>query len=162
MNMDELMQRIDDFTAKKGQLEAELREHGEAALGDAYGQFWHPKLLGFRWTQYTPYFNDGDSCEFEVNDLEIIGIRGHDEFEYYEGGFSLDGESLSRWTNSTLRAAASKDPTIIPALKGVSALHHRLDDHIHQCAFGDHAQVTIRFGEEPQSFTVEIDGYDHD
>jgi hypothetical protein len=24
-----------------------------------------------RWTQYTPYFNDGDTCEFGVNDIEF-------------------------------------------------------------------------------------------
>ena len=26
----------------------------------------YPQLLSFSWTQYTPYFNDGDSCTFSV------------------------------------------------------------------------------------------------
>ncbi len=26
----------------------------------------HPKLESFGWTQYTPYFNDGEACEFST------------------------------------------------------------------------------------------------
>jgi len=27
----------------------------------------NPTLMGFGWTQYTPYFNDGDVCTFRCN-----------------------------------------------------------------------------------------------
>lgn len=30
-----------------------------------------PEVLAIRWSQYTPGFNDGDPCEFSVNDLEV-------------------------------------------------------------------------------------------
>ncbi len=30
-----------------------------------------PGVEGFRWSQYVPGFNDGDACEFTLNDLEI-------------------------------------------------------------------------------------------
>jgi len=30
-----------------------------------------PEVLAVRWSQYTPGFNDGEPCEFSVNDLEI-------------------------------------------------------------------------------------------
>jgi len=29
----------------------------------------HPLLESFSWTQYTPYFNDGDTCSFGVNEV---------------------------------------------------------------------------------------------
>lgn len=30
-----------------------------------------PEVVDFGWTQYTPYFNDGDVCEFGANDLWV-------------------------------------------------------------------------------------------
>ena len=27
----------------------------------------HPKLESFGWSQYTPYFNDGETCTFSAN-----------------------------------------------------------------------------------------------
>ena len=30
-----------------------------------------PLVKRIEWTQYTPYFNDGDSCEFSVNEHRV-------------------------------------------------------------------------------------------
>ncbi len=38
------------------------------------------------WTQYTPYFNDGDVCNFSVGDLEVYG---KDDYGY--------GFEVTRW-----------------------------------------------------------------
>ena len=29
----------------------------------------HPKLKAFKFTAYTPYFCDGDPCEYEIHDV---------------------------------------------------------------------------------------------
>lgn len=34
----------------------------------------HPELAGFTWNQYTPYFNDGDPCEFSYNDYSFCYV----------------------------------------------------------------------------------------
>lgn len=41
----------------------------------------HPGLTSFKWTQYTPYFNDGDACIFSVNryDIEVNGAYSYEE-----------------------------------------------------------------------------------
>ena len=39
----------------------------------------YPDLKSIHWTQYTPYFNDGDECEFGVH--EICFTYGADETE---------------------------------------------------------------------------------
>ncbi|ASR77595.1 hypothetical protein SEA_PARADIDDLES_125 [Streptomyces phage Paradiddles] len=31
----------------------------------------HPQVAKVRWTQYTPYFNDGEACEFETHGAEV-------------------------------------------------------------------------------------------
>lgn len=30
-----------------------------------------PEILAVRWSQYTPGFNDGEPCEFSINDLQL-------------------------------------------------------------------------------------------
>ena len=35
----------------------------------------NPELESFGWNQYTPYFNDGDTCEFSAN-TDYIYING--------------------------------------------------------------------------------------
>lgn len=40
----------------------------------------YSSLVGFRWTQYTPYFNDGDECTFRVNDYPCMKFIGMDDY----------------------------------------------------------------------------------
>lgn len=39
----------------------------------------HPIIGRFTWTQYTPYFNDGEPCEFGVHDLNVVTQRDVDD-----------------------------------------------------------------------------------
>ncbi len=43
----------------------------------------NPTLEAVRWTQYTPYFNDGEPCVFGVNEPYI---RGQFKSKYAEAG----------------------------------------------------------------------------
>lgn len=50
-----------------------------------------PTIFLFGWTQFTPYFNDGDVCEFSVNGLWVKTVEdqqaeesGEDDFEDWE------------------------------------------------------------------------------
>ena len=38
-----------------------------------------PELESFSWTQYAPYFNDGDACTFSAHDIDRV--NGHQEYE---------------------------------------------------------------------------------
>lgn len=46
-----------------------------------------PRVEAIRWSQYTPYFADGDPCEFSVNDLElkVAGVEAGVGGEYEDG-----------------------------------------------------------------------------
>lgn len=37
-----------------------------------------PEVEAVRWEQYTPYFNDGDACEFRIYDasVKLVGVPG--------------------------------------------------------------------------------------
>lgn len=41
----------------------------------------HPSVHLFGWKQYTPYFNDGDICEFGASDFYLITTSDVDQYE---------------------------------------------------------------------------------
>ncbi len=52
-----------------------------------------PKLTRFSWTQYAPYFNDGEPCEFRINDLH--------NYKYGKFEAGADGEcGATEWSNT--------------------------------------------------------------
>lgn len=67
-----LTQLIDQYNeAKKAMMEdggKELAQHLKAILFTPANEH----IAAFRFTAYSPYFNDGDLCTFSVNDLEFI------------------------------------------------------------------------------------------
>jgi hypothetical protein len=123
-------------------------------------------ILEFGWTQYTPYFNDGDRCVFGVeepwfrttadapgdedeSDDDALGIRFHptlaarrydaasDEFVSVE----RDAETVQRWTRCQALADAFASGEF---------------DDVMLDAFGDHARVRVsRSG-------IVVDEYEHD
>jgi hypothetical protein len=58
-----------DLTKLKQDYEKALREKGQEIMKSAVEAFFaaNPKINGVAWTQYTPYFNDGDECHFGVH-----------------------------------------------------------------------------------------------
>ena len=73
MNYEQVIKKIED--SKKQAVELAKKEFmsGAAALFDKY-----PAMNNFSWRQYTPYFNDGEPCEFEVHaeDQSWINCEG--------------------------------------------------------------------------------------
>lgn len=52
----------------------------------------NPRLKCISWTQYTPYFNDGDPCIFRKNDFSFSSFVPEETYydEVEEGGFYED------------------------------------------------------------------------
>ena len=117
------MPTIQDIMAKKAEFQKELTEFGKAALSEEFKKVFdaHPEIKAIRWTQYTPYFNDGETCEFSRHDLEVrLADTAEDEFE-------------SSWN--------AKTPKLKKAFSAVRPLE-RIDEEIFEAVFGDHCQVT--------------------
>lgn len=53
----------------KRKIEAEAKEAFKAAFADFFAK--RPDVLAFRWTQYAPYFNDGEPCTFSRHDIAV-------------------------------------------------------------------------------------------
>jgi len=95
-----------------------------------------------RWEQYTPYFNDGDACEFWVNEPRIKFNNTPEDAGDYEDGFIDDYD-----------VKTGKEKEVFEA---VYEIFKSIDDNIFLSAFDDHVQVTVT------ADGVEVDEYEHD
>ena len=121
----------------------------------------NPKLKSFGWTQYTPYFNDGDTCYFSAN-TDYLYINGEQEDE---ASWSQEKKVISWGTyNRDKRAYEGRieqdNPDYIPELATASAKVKKFlnvfDEDFYQRQFGDHVRITVTEN------GIETEGYEHD
>jgi len=62
---------IEEFKTKKEELKRAMEKDGQKLITELFQKAFDeiPSLQSIEWTQYTPYFNDGDACVFGVNEL---------------------------------------------------------------------------------------------
>lgn len=65
--------KLSAIAEKMRELNEMMKRDGQNALKEAFVDFFnaHPEATSIRWTQYTPYFNDGEACTFSRNDLKL-------------------------------------------------------------------------------------------
>lgn len=150
----------------------------EALLADVFAN----QVYAVTWTQYTPYFNDGDACVFGVNlgeqallktvltdedgeDLEYVDTDKLESLHSYLSGCDDLPEGWEEddfldcgwrvWHNATQGAI-----TLSPALLAIKALIAALEgghcDDVLLENFGDHTTVIAT----PNEYIVRA--YDHD
>ena len=109
-----------------------------------------------RWTQYTPYFNDGDPCMFGTGELFVKLVDGDDTAGDEEDGY------ISAYDMTEHLHGYGNPPTINPGCEDVYAAMKALNDQFGHfedfliVSFGDHAQVTAT------SDGFDIAFYEHD
>jgi hypothetical protein len=125
-------------------------------------------IVEFGWRQYTPYFNDGDPCEFSAHGLWVRTTED-------EGA---DEDVLEMWGHRTLGKATTVWGDVDPATKRrvvvsetyegpdrarydrCKALEKAVEGGAFEVvlleAFGDHAEVTVR------KDGIEVEFYSHD
>ena len=169
------------FEEKKQAFIAELRKEFPSMFIELFAQA--PKLKSVSWTQYTPYFNDGDSCEFSAHtsDLAINGASRYEDDEDSEISvrpiryISLRTEDevrinkeLAEKTKYTWYAKSGiGDSGLSPNPKydidahrvssEISEVLSSIPDDFLRDLFGDHVEVTI-FADG----TIKIKNYEHD
>jgi hypothetical protein len=142
------MTTIQNLMAKKAELVAEMRATGADALKGVFKEFFeaHPTCQAVKWRQYTPYFNDGEPCEFLVHDfsLKMDDTPEDAEDDYGDEGFE-----------STYGSQDKKRPGLTAAVRAVRDIS-KIDDEIFEMSFGDHVGVTATH----EGF--EVEEYSHD
>lgn len=93
-------------------LKAEMQENSKVLMKEAFREFLekYDVVDNIFWTQYTPYFNDGESCEFGVGDVYLILKDDEDPCEY-EGSSLTDKEDVEALKKAIAAIEAwEKDP----------------------------------------------------
>lgn len=88
MNINELKEKIKETNKL-------VSEHAKEVLDKAFADIFtkYPEVVGFKWQQYTPTFNDGDPCVFWLNEPEYILYTK--EFADKVTGEGLDSEAYT-------------------------------------------------------------------
>lgn len=141
---------------KQAQVRKEMQEHGEAALKEAFKAFFeeNPSCRSVRWRQYTPYFNDGETCTFGVHEAYVkMNDEDNDSGDYGDGF-----DSYSDWAHKNGRYKEFPEAAIQAFKKASDAADELVgcEKKLFEMVFGDHVQVTAT-GEG-----FEIEEYEHD
>lgn len=139
--------------AKLEQAVKEARETARNAFMDELKKLFanHPELKTMTWSQYTPYFNDGDPCSFSVNDAYISNYTDISPWGEWTGDddepedlFAID----LGWGDE-----ARQYPDLIELNKFMQS---KLGCDVLEFVFGDHVQVHVT------ATGIEVDEYEHD
>lgn len=114
---------------------------------------WFPTIKTIEWTQYTPWWNDGDPCTFSVHDPEI---NGHAKWAWRTIREAFKGAHAEReWAQGAVKDHREE----LEAGVNYEQVFDFLGAFGHDCylsMFGDHAKVVItRDG-------ITVEEYSHD
>ncbi len=78
-----------DLDAHTAAVHAEIKVEARKVIEAVGAEFFarNPSASAIRWTQYTPYWQDGDTCTFSANDpeLQLFEADDEDSERYFDG-----------------------------------------------------------------------------
>ncbi len=163
MNYQEKLKTLREKNSEILKLKSEIVDISSDIFDDFYKYIFdkYPTLESFGWTQYTPYFNDGDTCVFSVN-TDYITVN--DDY-VDESNWSQKTKVISwgTWNNNTRKYEGrveednpEYDSILSEASNEITNFLGQFDNDFYLSKFGDHAQITIT------KSGVNISDYDHD
>jgi hypothetical protein len=178
------MSKLQALADKLNEAKSAMKRDGEEALKEAFSEFFskHPEASAIVWCQYTPYFNDGDPCEFRVNEAELkvdadkmaVDVakffkedEGDDENYHHGDGCAVNALEMVSSTKYSFYDDYRKERDVIQRnltrseqslVDDFTALAKQLDslDDMLQTVLGDHILVTVT----PEG--IETSDYEHD
>jgi len=147
---------IDEFTSSVRKLEEDLKVRASNLFKEAVKELFVflPDVKAVTWTQYTPYFNDGDECFFRLNEVVYVtgAPEGEEVVDYAASNSPYELEdSDCAFTEYDLEKGSEKREIVKSFEKLLSSMENQL-----KATFGDHVQVIV----SPDK--VIVNEYDHD
>lgn len=100
----------------------------------------HPDIVNISWIQYTPYFNDGEPCEWSCQEPELTVIIDNSEVE-------IDSWDIDK----------DKYKSFKPAYKKILEIYNLIPESVQKNILGNDVKVIISSGK------LEIEDWnDHD
>jgi len=151
---------------------AEAKKQIEKIAADAFKELAveffenHPDIVSCGWTQYTPYWNDGDTCTFSANtEYPIVTFKAKDGkiIRYDENNGTLyqaDSavvEDDIEFSEDEELEMEPYDNEISKHSKAVSKFLSVFDEDDLETMFGDHVEVTVK-----RDGTADTETYEHE
>ena len=173
------------FEEKKQAFVAELRKEFPSMFTELFAQA--PKLKSVSWTQYTPYFNDGEECTFSAHTSDLYINDRHPDYDEddeleddeisvnptvyitlrTEEDVRINKELAEKYNRTWYKKEGIGSSGLAPNPKydadadrvssEISEVLESIPDEFLKDLFGDHSKVTIF-----ANGTIEVDDYDHD
>ena len=153
--------------AKRDKINKELQKESETILKKEFIEFFkeHKGVIKrIQWEQYTPYFNDGDTCEFNFNGLEVVfqdqdlndKLNVEEGYGYEVGSRKWHLGADSSKSEEVKKMLRKKDVTsAFKVLTELNSVLHKMEDQLKE-TFGDHVHIKVT----PES--IDIEEYQHD
>lgn len=130
---------VDEFDRRMKELKTNMMKEFEGTIKGVFMEVFeiHPEIERISWCQFTPYFNDGDPCVFDIHDIHFLTKDDPKD---------MKDEHLYDWHYDIKR---------FPALKSLNNLLHSSEEML-LMLFGDHCQITVtRDG-------IDVEEFEHD
>ena len=157
-----------EFVEHKRAMELKLQE----TMKEDFVAFFkaNPYVGSVIWTQYTPYFNDGEPCEFSRHDFSFLPkldappFSEDDEYEFddpYDMNFFVeskyDSAAYKKLQNDFMEQYGSITfYGTSKAIEEFKAVLNTIPDEVYEAAFGDGKKVIASID------GFETEHYDHD
>lgn len=148
----------------QNELDRKIREYGSESIANHFKAFFekYPEIDGIVWEQYTPYFNDGDSCTFGVGEQYMVSesIVNAIKNSSKESG-TKDLVYVDDWQHEyafSVNTYGIDNNPLEGMKKDFRDLTSQMPDSILLAVFGDHARVMIN--KDGTSDVEEMDDHD--
>jgi hypothetical protein len=170
------IEQLKSFRKRREELEKEIKDTGKRLFKEAVETIFeeHPKLVAFSWTQYTPYFNDGDACTFSAHTddpyIQFGDEEDLNEYHFRDSDRVCDGEEeVTDWRGRTVKQTKYKwvKRQVTEEESSKHAAHKALGEFLglfcsddYEAMFGDHVSVIVT--KKDNGVKIETEGYSHD
>lgn len=157
--MTKFEKKIANYNETVTKLKAELAEGLKAALQEMLQEL--PGIKSIRWEAYTPYFNDGEPCVYQVRHTRILPHQLPKKMpEYVE----FDDEHFSEydldftWTNGwgSKKVYSEEHKELGALIDKATAFVDGVPKEVMRDCFGDHKQITVTAEQ------VTVEKYEHE
>jgi len=160
--------------AEQRELKRQFQEKAQGLYNNLVTDFFEldPAINLITWTQYTPFWNDGETCEFGVNDPYFSNATGDDIDDVSSYG-EYEGNNDDIWSESHLSYILKcRDKEYYqPCLKSIDLGEVNIEscdlfskmiqssefEDVMKDMFGDHVSVRIT-----RENGISVNEYDHD
>ena len=163
MNYQEKLKTLREKNSEVYKLKSEIIDISSDIFEDFYKYIFekYPTLESFGWSQYTPYFNDGETCIFYANTSYLsVNEECVDEADWSQKTKVLNwgtwNKDTKKYEGRVEEDNVDYDPILTEASNEIVNFLEQFDNDFYLIKFGDHAEITVNKN------GVDISDYDHD